>query len=94
MLILFVDNFIQEWALLVGQLLKIYHMLDSLIFKMVTKNQFSEMMLTTALTPKMLLLLALEKKTTRHKDITDWQIQKTLLRDQELSREFGVEQNL
>jgi hypothetical protein len=44
MLILFVDNFIQEWALLVGQLLKIYHMLDSLIFKMATKNQFSEMM--------------------------------------------------
>jgi len=47
------------------------------------------MMRTNVLTLKTLLLLAPDLKIIQQVETTDWQIQKTLLRDQEPSKEFG-----
>ena len=94
MLTLFAGNLIQDLELSAGQLLKTYHMSDRLIFRMATKNQFTWMMWTNVLTLKTLLLLAPDLKIIQQVETTDWQIQKTLLRDQEPSKEFGVDWNI
>ena len=41
-----------------------------------------------------MLLLAPDLKIIQQVETTDWQIQKTLLRDQEPSKEFGVDWNI